>query len=287
MEINLTQGDSSSLWLENADSYTRASYGQYMLGTADSPTLVEVQKSFQAQRVSKFTLLELEKPDAFSEEKSVDLAIVKGARFAVESLAGMLDRVRQAIRPGGYLLLMGDKRVETRRSSDASEGSSKSDNSNLEQSSTIEVLTRYGLTGAKPISGQGATNAYLAKVEDDIAEKGSIEIVRFREPTKNTTFVESSLQSLGWDLNVRSGTLEGLSSSNIAVVLDEIDAPLLSTMTADQWSRLKELTSTGCKLLWLTTGSQMDITNPEAAMIHGLFRTVRAEDISLSLATLD
>ncbi len=41
------------------------------------------------------------------------------------------------------------------------------------------------------------------------------------------------------------------------------------------------------KILWLTEGSQFEVTKPENAQIHGLVRTIREEDPSVRITTLD
>ena len=58
-------------------------------------------------------------------------------------------------------------------------------------------------------------------------------------------------------------------------------------MVEDQWKRLQKLLNQRHKILWVTTGSQFEVTNPDNALIHGLARTIRAEDPSIRLVTLD
>jgi hypothetical protein len=41
------------------------------------------------------------------------------------------------------------------------------------------------------------------------------------------------------------------------------------------------------KILWVTTGAQFLVPNPQNALFHGLARSARAESSALSLKTLD
>ncbi|KAI9687315.1 MAG: Type I Iterative PKS [Bathelium mastoideum] len=71
------------------------------------------------------------------------------------------------------------------------------------------------------------------------------------------------------------------------VVLTELDSPVLARMTSEQWDGLKALVSLGCRILWITTGGQMDVSNPDGAMASGLMRTLRNENPGQVIVTLD
>ncbi|KAK8033522.1 polyketide synthase [Apiospora marii] len=99
------------------------------------------------------------------------------------------------------------------------------------------------------------------------------------------------LGSAGWTV-----TQQQLSSADhplnlptdaVVLVLDELFTPLLVNASAGQWDALKQLLSAGRPVLWVTKGSQAVVTNPNNALVHGLFRTVRHEDTMARLTTLD
>ena len=71
------------------------------------------------------------------------------------------------------------------------------------------------------------------------------------------------------------------------LVLDELTEPLLTRIHDKQWDVLQTLISSRAKILWVTHGSQLEVTNPQGALVHGLLRTIRSEDPGLSLTTLD
>lgn len=70
-------------------------------------------------------------------------------------------------------------------------------------------------------------------------------------------------------------------------MLEDLSAPLLASINGDEWEALKKLTNMGHPIVWVTEGSQFEVTKPANAMIHGLARVVRAEDPSVSITTLD
>lgn len=76
------------------------------------------------------------------------------------------------------------------------------------------------------------------------------------------------------------------SSDQVVLVLDEMFAPVMDSPDETQWHILKHIVQTGCRLLWVTSGAQLDVTNPTQAAIIGDLRTIRAEE-DLRLITLD
>lgn len=85
--------------------------------------------------------------------------------------------------------------------------------------------------------------------------------------------------------------LEAISSfdaSSIVLVLDALFAPILTNPTETQWTALKRLFCSDKQVLWVTKGTQIaKVTDPDNAMVHGLFRTIRQELPGCKLVTLD
>lgn len=99
------------------------------------------------------------------------------------------------------------------------------------------------------------------------------------------------LGSAGWTVTHQqlsdSSHPLNLPTEVVVLVLDELFTPLLVNASACQWDALKQLLSAGRPVLWVTKGSQAIVTNPNNALVHGLFRTVRHEDTAARLTTLD
>ncbi|KAM0158305.1 hypothetical protein ACHAPG_004188 [Botrytis cinerea] len=55
----------------------------------------------------------------------------------------------------------------------------------------------------------------------------------------------------------------------------------------EAWDTLQNLFGPQRQVLWVTTGCQMEVTNPDDALVLGVMRTVRAKEPTASLVTLD
>lgn len=105
--------------------------------------------------------------------------------------------------------------------------------------------------------------------------------------TELKTQIKAGLESFGWEVVEHKLPIDNLRFKGPILVLDDLSSSVLPSMREDQWEALRTLTSMGNRILWVTEGSQLEVTMPENAMIHGLARTIRAEDPSISITTLD
>lgn len=78
---------------------------------------------------------------------------------------------------------------------------------------------------------------------------------------------------------------EILVTSTAAIILTDIDKPLMSTMSQEDLDLLRILLRPNMNVLWVTRGSRHD--NPDAAATFGFTRTVSAEIPNLRLQMLD
>lgn len=114
-----------------------------------------------------------------------------------------------------------------------------------------------------------------------------VDLVHLRNTTDVTSKLRAALVQLGWQINEHFPPFPNLRPASTVLLLDELSSPVLSAVTSNQWQAIKELTSKANKLLWVTAGSQFEVSKPDNALIHGLLRTVRSEDPLLRLMTLD
>jgi hypothetical protein len=134
-------------------------------------------------------------------------------------------------------------------------------------------------------------SAHLAQaVSKDASSSNSahrVELVHLRNPTETALKLKEALIQLGWQIEEHFFPFPNLRPKSTILILDELSSPVLTTIPDDQWQAIKDFTSKENKLLWVTTGSQFEVTKPNNALIHGLARTMRSEDPLLSLITLD
>lgn len=104
--------------------------------------------------------------------------------------------------------------------------------------------------------------------------------------------LQQTLEAAGWTVTqhgdmFHSQGLASLPSDVVILVVDELSSPVLANIDSRQWQALKSLVASGHPLLWVTKGSQYKVTEPNNALVHGLFRVARREDDTARLATLD
>lgn len=98
-----------------------------------------------------------------------------------------------------------------------------------------------------------------------------------------------ALETSGWSVSEHDAPFKfpSRTSGTTILVLDELAAPVLRYASQAQWKSLQSLVSSDCPVLWVTKGAQYRVTEPDNALVAGLFRVIRMEDASASLFTLD
>ncbi|QKX62342.1 uncharacterized protein TRUGW13939_09501 [Talaromyces rugulosus] len=119
-----------------------------------------------------------------------------------------------------------------------------------------------------------------------------IALVRFGE-----TILRSSpnlhLMVEGLGCTVKETSIEGFEGENtasvdIVLIIDELAQPVLPSISERHWEALKALVALGKPILWVTKGAQTErVSDPENAMVQGLFRVIHREDPGARLITLD
>jgi hypothetical protein len=125
--------------------------------------------------------------------------------------------------------------------------------------------------------------------DDEIAFDSSnlVALLHLTNGNKVTSTLKEALARRGWEVEDHYPPFSTLQPKSTALVLDELSSPILTTIRDDQWQAIKDLTSKENKILWVTTSSQLDVKEPDNALIHGLSRTIRAENPFVSFVTLD
>lgn len=91
-------------------------------------------------------------------------------------------------------------------------------------------------------------------------------------------------------LNIEQVRLSQLSEqhmSQLCIALVEFDQEVLFDMSPQTFDQIKKLLVATPGLLWVTTGCQSTVDSPLKAPFHGLARSVRSEDSSKRIVTLD
>lgn len=108
-----------------------------------------------------------------------------------------------------------------------------------------------------------------------------------RQTPTITSTLKNTLERSSWKITEHVYPFDNIGPQSTILILDELSTPLLTEINSKQWESLRKLISTGNNLLWVTKGSQHEVTEPNNALVHGLFRTIRMEDPNAKLTTLD
>ena len=292
MEVNMMRDDSTSSWLdgESFDKSTRAACLQYHYSSNDANSLIAAQAKYEGRENTQFSLLDISKPkaDLPRAEDGFGLIIIRMHVLKSDVVRSIVQNARALLSDGGQVLLVEHNTcdddfvavesqaqvcdmVKTLATVLDANGFHNIRHVPCEQSN---VLRSVRIATAKPRTIQAAPS-------------NQVNLVRFSNSTPGTQEIEDGLKRNGWDLAEHKAPFEFLERKSIVLVMDDLSSALLPTIREEQWEGIKALTQVGSRILWVTQGSQLDVTEPERAMAHGLFRTVRAEDPSVSVTTLD
>jgi acyl transferase domain-containing protein len=139
-------------------------------------------------------------------------------------------------------------------------------------------------------------SAYLLnkKTTADVAVAPQhLTVVKFHaDSPKLSSGLQSRLESSGWTISTclieDFASHKDYQASTAVLVADELLNPVLKDMPETQWGAFKELVSGAKPVLWVTKGAQTaGVTDPDNALIQGLFRVVRNEIPDAKLVTLD
>lgn len=132
---------------------------------------------------------------------------------------------------------------------------------------------------------------YLATTASQVASSWSLDSnihwASLSDVKDACTDTREALTGLGWRISKRGLSNGDEQGKGIVLILDELHDPTLSNISTAQWRSLQNLIVPQNMILWVTTGSQLEVNRPDNALVYGLARTLRAEDPHLTFITLD
>ncbi|KAI3555024.1 beta-ketoacyl synthase domain-containing protein [Colletotrichum abscissum] len=265
LESSMIPSEAGSVWLEGskADPVVRSACRSFQFSSHDASAVVNAEETYGSKSGVAYAVLDvaadpekLQTPD-----KTFDLVIIRAADGSSESQENVVRNARTLVSDGGHVVIQ-------------SIGAD-----------VPEISSSSGFCSSFSIpSGDGNTVHILVAASEAVSKKQGIELIHFSDPTDVTAQVVSDLSKFGWQITDTEHTQD---DHRTILVLSDLSAPVLPTITEAQWQLLKNTLVSGNQVLWVTSGSQLNVTSPDRAMIHGLGRTVRNEDPSISITTLD
>ncbi|KAK6082377.1 beta-ketoacyl synthase domain-containing protein [Seiridium cupressi] len=297
VEASLISRDSSSVWLEgmSSESKARNAFGAYTFLTNDASAVVAAQGKYEAASRAEFQLYDVSKPIAAEPERAlqqVDLFILRLPSHVEEVVGTVLENARKMLSSHGHLLVLEQSEAWNATSLDEVTNGGVFTNGSISESGA--TLTLNGFDKLYTLNCDDAfplSYGYLAipSIHEPTQSILPLDVVHLKEPGWICNNVTKSLVKYGWDIR-ELDLVQGLSNirkDSTILVITELESPQLPTLDNTQWLGLQQLLQTRNEIVWVSRSSQWQVENPDGAMIHGLFRSVRTEDPSMRITTLD
>jgi NAD(P)-dependent dehydrogenase (short-subunit alcohol dehydrogenase family) len=239
---------------------------------------------------------------------SNDLVVVTDSFLQAGRERAILNNIRASMSPGGFLVLLRISQSPLKRRLNQITGAIPHTAELVDHSTWLDILDECGYQKAARNSDQEDIPGFSISVRRNnilsleplrtpwtqlelppltdkllIVGSGTSEVeplsVRLKNrllPFCGTISVQKSVESL---------SLTDSSDYTSAIILADLDKPILSNLTDSSLQQLKDLIRPNMTILWLTLNAQSG--NPEHAATLGFTRTVAAEIPNLNLQVLD
>ena len=297
LEASCVAGDTSSLWFSDGDSSIRSGYEQYSYVSSDAKALVGAKEGYGMMKRASFDLLDISKHGSQFPETEYDLAIVKVPGISEEIVTKLARTARTVLSEGAFVMFL-EQRVEPL--TPVSEGSSDSNavmvdepctnQKTSEDSAIVSSISNSGYATILRIPHSWAAHAYIARAMGssvDVVSAKRVSVLHLSAQSRLSHGLRNVLEQSEWQVTEHFYPYSQLQPKSIVLILDETMSPVLTSISESRWEELRRIILQGNPLLWVTEGSQMNVTNPEKSLVHGMFRTIRSEDRSAELVTLD
>ncbi|KAH8657763.1 putative polyketide synthase [Xylariales sp. PMI_506] len=272
LEINLDLTDKSSLWLSGPAHRFASSY-HFISGNPQA--VLEVQDSFPDAPNTTFSLIDITTNSSALSDQKFDLIITKTPVLESGTAEKILKILRNLVSDNGLTLF-----VEPATSS-----------SHFEP--LLHTVSENGyINGRKFIDQEGGNQIVLAEATAQTsatprAAPHPVALFSFLEqPTRASKEITAGINAQGW-LLAEYSSAKSIPAKSDVLILDELSVSVLEAITGPQWDMIHQLVERECNILWVTQGSQFQVTEPNKAMVHGLMRVLRREEPQIRFITLD
>ena len=323
LEVNLDDVDTSCMWFDTSDLSARAAYSKYDFLSSNPKTLVNVQTKHEGKENASFVQINPEKEALGLLVKGVyDLLIINAPEST--SIADLVKSLKPLLSADAFTLVVRlkdeGKAMSVEHGSSAgcedlnappspekpgtpSSSASLFDGPTSSISSAAwdpdaakcSVDSGYAYDSGSRIEIAATSDSNPASLWSSTATspetvpRGNLFVVRLAKttPEKLPPSLQSLLETSGWTITHRTIPFSKPTDRAVILILDELWNPVLTHADEKQWEAIKGLVSSGSDVLWVTKGAQDPVTDPDNAMINGLFRVARREDSMAKLTTLD
>ncbi|RYP61915.1 hypothetical protein DL771_009957 [Monosporascus sp. 5C6A] len=115
-----------------------------------------------------------------------------------------------------------------------------------------------------------------------------IQIVYRKYACDVSAIIRSTFEAISWQVKLRKlNDCTTTVGADHIIMLDDMDNPLLLTITETEFEALKNIVQSTSSVLWITPASLLKAQLPDYAMTSGLVRTITSEHASVDFRMLD
>ncbi|KAK3984635.1 hypothetical protein QBC44DRAFT_10438 [Cladorrhinum sp. PSN332] len=296
LDINSSFSDGQEMEVDQAPNgmglrSALGSLSRYVSASSAPEHMTEAQRRLQGVENTEFHIYDptsiIKQRFPFDAHKRFDLVLIRLPLCDIDRLDSACRAAAEVCAPGGIVLLVQQHETLV-EASESSWASVEFDMETLLRSTGLDLRS-------KSLSSGVYLCAPLLTVDGKMAQMGQLDFpvvdLSGGSSEKCSSFVRS-LQNLGWKgsrMNLSYAATQPLDAFDALIVLDDPELPLLANVTESGWNDLRTILTHGGtrKILWITSASQVNVLSPSNALVHGFARSLRNEESTLSLATLD
>jgi acyl transferase domain-containing protein/NADPH:quinone reductase-like Zn-dependent oxidoreductase len=156
----------------------------------------------------------------------------------------------------------------------------------MNESTTSDDLKNAGFLGSI-FSIKDAMFVTSKFRKSDRSTSTSVQLIYREHATEDVTRLRLHLERTGFKSEV-SKLGDPCPPGGNVIMLADLESPLVATMSEPEFLHLQTLLSDSANVLWVSCGDRPGAgIDPEAAMTHGLLRTLRSERASLKATVVD
>lgn len=301
LEINLLN-DTESMWVSNRASLEAGgASGQYTLVTPDASSLFALQSAYR--ETAGVQVAHANITNASFEPSSLrtdyGLVILRASNESTAELQTAIANVQKLLHDEGYLLVHYSASLALDTETSTESGASESHFQVLgpDHALVMNMLQDEGYRSVRSVpqivpSSDYYTSELIAQpatkqpMTNGVSQ--SVVLLHLSDPANDTSSMEQAvIDSVFAVHHVNVAQIEQIALRSTVLIADEVYKPALCEVDEKQWHAIRALTERDCKVLWVTAGAQLRVTNPHGALINGMARVIRAENPSADLTVLD
>jgi acyl transferase domain-containing protein/NADPH:quinone reductase-like Zn-dependent oxidoreductase len=301
LEVNLLDNIQSMGISNKALLEASGACGQYTLLTPDAASLFALQSEFREVPGAKIVHANI--TDAAFDSSFLPtrygLVILRASNDASAELQTVMVNIQKVLGEDGFLFVHSSASLALDTETSTDSGASDSHFQMIGPGHEVveKMMQDVGYRSIRSVPQiTSSSDAYICELiaqfslEEALTSgvSHSVDILRLSDTAYDLSEIERSVTENGFTVRlVDLEQLREVKSRSTVLIVDEAYKSVLCDVNQKQWDAIRTLTEKDCKILWITAGAQLQVTNPKGALINGMARVIRAENPLAALTILD